>query len=199
MMHRFGTYISKLRLEKGFSKEELSANISVPTELLDNIEKNLTIPSKELFNRLKKIFGAESEWLMALYLTEKWYEQLSRTPYAGVILDGLTERTQKENTVGFNDIIEKVVEYLHTMPIKKAWVFGSFARNEADNDSDLDIMVRYKQPKLIDLFDITEYIVNLEKLTGKKVDLVEEGYETDFARESILNERKLIYERKTTG
>ena len=63
----------------------------------------------------------------------------------------------------------------------------------------IDIMVRYTKPKKIDLFDYTGYIADLEKLTHRKVDLVEEGYEAEFAKENIHSEKILIYERKNKG
>ena len=34
-------------------------------------------------------------------------------------------------------------DYFATLPIDKAWVYGSFARGEERPDSDIDIMVRY--------------------------------------------------------
>ena len=36
-------------------------------------------------------------------------------------------------------LIDKIVRYFATQPIVKAWVFGSYARGEAHDGSDIDI------------------------------------------------------------
>ena len=94
-------------------------------------------------------------------------------------------------------LIEVIKKYAKKMPIDKAWIFGSFARNEMNSESDIDILVQYSKPKLIDLFDFTSYIVDLEKLTKRKIDLVEKDFEADFAKKSIAKDKVLIYERET--
>jgi len=54
--------------------------------------------------------------------------------------------------------------------VLKASVFGSYARGEQRPDSDLDILVEYAEGvSLFDHFDLKD---DLEKLTGKKVDVV---------------------------
>jgi predicted nucleotidyltransferase len=51
-------------------------------------------------------------------------------------------------------------------------VFGSVARGEADEKSDLDLLVEFK-PK-VRLFDWLHMEMDLEKLLGVSVDIVEE-------------------------
>jgi len=94
------------------------------------------------------------------------------------------------------ELINKLQDYLSKMPIEKAWIFGSLSRGEWHAKSDIDILVKYLQPKTIDLFDYVSYIVDLEKITKRKIDLVEEGFELDFAKKNIENDKILIYERK---
>ena len=38
-------------------------------------------------------------------------------------------------------VVNSIREYFKTKPVEKAWVFGSFSRNEEREDSDIDIMV----------------------------------------------------------
>ncbi len=92
-------------------------------------------------------------------------------------------------------LITKIKKYVKTMPVEKVWIFGSIARNKMDNDSDIDILVRYTKQKKIDLFDLTGYIVDLEKITNRKIDLAEEGFEAEFAKDNIQKDKVLIYER----
>ena len=37
--------------------------------------------------------------------------------------------------------ITQIQNFFHDKPVKKAYLFGSFARNEADEQSDIDILV----------------------------------------------------------
>ena len=54
-------------------------------------------------------------------------------------------------------------------PIKSMAIFGSFARNEQEAKSDLDLMVEFNDQIGIRFIDLAEEI---EKLIGLKVDLV---------------------------
>ena len=38
-------------------------------------------------------------------------------------------------------MIQLIADYFKTQPVLKAWIFGSFARGEETEDSDLDILV----------------------------------------------------------
>ncbi|ELS04217.1 putative nucleotidyltransferase [Xenococcus sp. PCC 7305] len=66
-------------------------------------------------------------------------------------------------------------------------IFGSVARNEADQDSDIDFLVDYS------LDDISPWFpaglkLDLEKLLNHKVDLATEGALKERIREKILSE-----------
>jgi predicted nucleotidyltransferase len=53
--------------------------------------------------------------------------------------------------------------------IKALALFGSYSRNEAGNESDIDIMVEFNRPVGIQFIDLAD---ELEGLLHKKVDLV---------------------------
>jgi|ERR1035437_5858139 predicted nucleotidyltransferase len=95
--------------------------------------------------------------------------------------------------------INKIAEYLTGQPVEKAWLFGSYARNEETNDSDIDLLVSFLPGTKITLFQYAHLVNELEKLTGKNIDLVEEGQLKDFAEESAAHDKLLIYERKAKG
>lgn len=84
---------------------------------------------------------------------------------------------------------------LHTQ-IVRAWVFGSFARGEENESSDLDLLVDYDMSKGLSLFDIIRYQLDMEKLIGRQVDLVQNGCLKPFAQASAERDKYLIYERK---
>jgi len=96
-------------------------------------------------------------------------------------------------------IINKISQYFHTQPIDKAWIFGSYARSEEDSKSDIDILVNFVPGEKITLFRYVHMVNELQTLTGKNIDLVEDGQLKKFAEKSVENEKVLIYERKAEG
>ena len=71
--------------------------------------------------------------------------------------------------------INKISQYFHSQPIAKAWVFGSYARSEEDSKSDIDILVNFMPGEKITLFQYIHMVNDLQALTGKRIDLVEDG------------------------
>ena len=92
-------------------------------------------------------------------------------------------------------IMNQVQRYLAQIPVTKAWVFGSFARGEETAESDLDLLVDYDHSKKLSLLDVVRYKLDLEKLIGREVDLVENGSLKPFAAPSAERDKYLVYER----
>ncbi|MBQ9236610.1 MAG: nucleotidyltransferase domain-containing protein [Prevotella sp.] len=90
---------------------------------------------------------------------------------------------------------DTIADYLKTQPVNRAWLFGSFARGEETPDSDIDILVEYDKDAKITLLTISHMMGEMEKNTGRRVDLVEDGCLLPFAVESANRDKKLIYER----
>lgn len=53
--------------------------------------------------------------------------------------------------------------------IKKLSLFGSFAKGMPKKDSDIDIIVEFRQPIGLKFIDLTDH---LEKLLGRKIDIL---------------------------
>lgn len=96
-------------------------------------------------------------------------------------------------------IINKISRYFDTQPIERAWLFGSYARSEEDAKSDIDILVNFIPNEKVTLFKYVHIVNDLQALTGKRIDLVEDGQLKQFAERSVENEKVLIYERKAKG
>ncbi len=88
-----------------------------------------------------------------------------------------------------------IAEYFKTQPVLKAWLFGSFSRGEERPDSDVDILVVYDRTQRIGLLKIAGMMVDLEQKLKRPVDLVEEKGLLQFAKNSVNNDKILIYER----
>ena len=91
---------------------------------------------------------------------------------------------------------QQIAEYFKTQPVLKAWLFGSFARGEQREDSDVDILVRFdRSASHIGLFAYTRMHRELEEKLGRKVDLVEEGTLRPAVLQAAKHDLKTIYER----
>jgi predicted nucleotidyltransferase len=66
--------------------------------------------------------------------------------------------------------------------------FGSYARGEQKEKSDVDVLVEFLQPNTIDLFDFIELEEFLSKQLGIKVDLVTKSALKPMIKDQILKE-----------
>jgi predicted nucleotidyltransferase len=94
-----------------------------------------------------------------------------------------------------NVMQQKIADYFKTQPVLKAWLFGSYSRNEQRPWSDVDILVQYDRSRPIGLLKIAGMKVDLEDLLNCEVDLVEDGTLRPWAQDSVNRDKKLIYER----
>jgi hypothetical protein len=91
---------------------------------------------------------------------------------------------------------KKICDYFATQPVLKAWVFGSYARGDQREDSDIDLLVQFdRENAKVGLFKYAAMIIDLENLLHREVDLVEDGSLLPFAERTANKDKKLIYER----
>ena len=77
----------------------------------------------------------------------------------------------KKSLDEIKEIIKKHKDELkEKYSVKEIGIFGSFARGEAKEDSDIDILVEFEKP--IGLFKFLELEEYLSNLIGREVDLV---------------------------
>lgn len=88
-----------------------------------------------------------------------------------------------------NQIKPKIIRILKKNKIKKAGIFGSYAKGEQKKNSDIDILV--EPPKGIG-FGFAGIEIELEKKLGKKVDLVTYKYISPYIKKRVLNEEVRI-------
>jgi len=72
-------------------------------------------------------------------------------------------------------------------------LFGSVARSEETEESDVDLLVRFARPK--SLLDLVRIEREFSEALGRKVDLLTEGALSPYLRERILGEAAVLYER----
>ena len=75
---------------------------------------------------------------------------------------------------------------LEALGVRSLALFGSVVRGEAKPDSDVDILVEFSKP--VGLFAFLEVKERLERLLGRRVDLVTRNALHPRLRDSILKE-----------
>lgn len=70
-----------------------------------------------------------------------------------------------------NEIKNAINDIVKKYPIKKISLFGSYAENTADADSDIDLLVEFIEPN-ISLFTLYSIKTEIQDRLHKKVDLV---------------------------
>ena len=90
--------------------------------------------------------------------------------------------------------INSLQNYFSTQPVLKAYLFGSYARNEAINTSDIDVLVDLDYSQFVGL-EFVQMQLDLQDLLAQKVDLVSSRGLSKYIKPIIEKEKILIYER----
>ena len=91
-------------------------------------------------------------------------------------------------------IKEKILPILKKYGIKKAALFGSFARGEQKPDSDIDILVKFKDRENKTLLDLVGLELELVDVLNRKVDVLTYNSLHPLLKDYILKEQVVFYE-----
>lgn len=80
---------------------------------------------------------------------------------------------------------EKKILLAEQFHVSKIGIFGSYVRNQQEDNSDIDILVEFSKPVGFEFFDLKDY---LESLFNKPVDLVTVNALKPYIKEDILSE-----------
>ena len=88
--------------------------------------------------------------------------------------------------------------------LRAAYLFGSYARNEASDESDIDILIDRTDSKIKSLFEMGGLYNDLCESIGRDVDLItthalfqDNGNErTPWFTETVIKERVPVYEQR---
>lgn len=92
------------------------------------------------------------------------------------------------------DFESKIGIFFKEKPIKKAYLFGSYAENKAKSGSDIDILVELDSTKMIGMIEYIKMIDGLEAILHKKVDLVTTDGLSSHIKPFVDKNKILIYE-----
>jgi len=88
------------------------------------------------------------------------------------------------------EVRSRILPILKRYGIRRASVFGSFARGEEREDSDIDILVEFEDGK--SLLDLVGLKMDLEEALGRKVDVLTYKSLHPLLKDRILQEQTII-------
>jgi predicted nucleotidyltransferase len=86
-------------------------------------------------------------------------------------------------------ILKEHSDILKNYKVKRIGLFGSFARGEQREDSDIDFLVEFEMPSFDNFMDLVFY---LEDLFGRKVELITSGSLSPYIQPYIEKEVKWL-------
>lgn len=89
--------------------------------------------------------------------------------------------------IHLDSIRGSMIPILKSRGVKRAAIFGSFARGEQKKKSDVDLLVQFK--KRISLLDLVGLKMDLEEKLNREVDVVEFGAVDKRFKKSIFEDK----------
>ena len=108
-----------------------------------------------------------------------------------VTIDGLHDESKMQLD---SRQISKIGNYFKDKPVLKAYLFGSCARDEADDQSDIDILVELDYAKPIGL-EFVQMQLDLHDMLNRQVDLLSQKAIPKHIQPYIEQDRVLVYAR----
>jgi len=197
-METFAGKIRELRLQKGDPLRKVAAFLDIDQAILSKIENGKRTALRENVLRLEEYFGLVPGTLLVQWLSDRIISEMGEEDLA-IEAISLAEKKigyRSDVPVTKEHVIKKLKEYLiNHDKVKRAWLFGSFARDEQEPESDVDLLVQVPEKKSLSLFDLAEIRFQLEKLIHLKVDVVMKSAIKPEILKRITPELILIHEK----
>jgi predicted nucleotidyltransferase len=195
-MQMFSDQIRKLREEKGDPLRKVAAYLDIDQAILSKMERGQRKASRKQVVKLAEYFNVKENDLVLAWLSDKLAYELEDEEMALKALQA-TEEFIKYNIfkkMDRKDLKDTIIKILSRFSnIKKAWIFGSFAREDDGPVSDIDIAVEASGH--FSYFDLAEVQFELEKGLERKIDIGFLDSFKPYILENLKNDLKLIYER----
>ncbi len=93
-----------------------------------------------------------------------------------------------------NKYTKELISFCKANKIKKLSLFGSYLKNTASKDSDVDLLVEFEEDIEYGLIDIARIERELAGIIGKKVDLRTPEELSRYFRDTVVKEAQVKYE-----
>src|SRR3989338_319555 len=148
--------------------------------------KNVIVPIKTDLTTKKRAQAVARELGFGLStLLNAYMKQLIKDKVVHFTLVKTFPDTSQAEILTLPEIKKKILPTLRSHKIKRASLFGSYARGEAKPDSDVDVLAEL--PNNFSLLNMGGLKVELEEALDKKVDLIEYQGIKPALRDNILN------------
>jgi uncharacterized protein len=87
----------------------------------------------------------------------------------------------------------RLAELCRHYGVRELFVFGSVARGQTRPDSDIDLLVDFLPHAQTGLLGYASLMLDLEKLLGRKVDLVSKNGLKPLIRATVIEEARRLY------
>ncbi len=176
-----------------------SAALNIDPAILSKIENGKRKARRDLVERMEIIYDQEHGSLVRLWLSDRILDEIKGEQDPWAVLQVAEEAIAYQKAISPEPApsLSQFNQVFNNYPaICRAWVFGSYARGDQGMKSDLDIMLEVKENDRITIFDLAEIQERLNRLTGRKVDVVlSRSLRPEFLAR-VEKERSLIYEAK---
>lgn len=93
--------------------------------------------------------------------------------------------------LAISEIRERIIPICIKYGVKSAYLFGSYARNEASATSDIDI--RIEAGNIKDLFALSSFRIDLVESLEREVDIISHIPDSSEFREALKKDEVLLY------
>lgn len=198
-MDSFGDIIKRHRMDKKLPLRKVAAYLDIDQAILSKIERGKRKATREQVLVLARFYKINTDHLLVAWLSDKIVAELAEESSSMKALQVAEEKiaykTFKKTSKAYT--IKKIKSVLQDFPeIEKAWLFGSYARNDDAPNSDIDILIDVPYEKEFTLFDIAEIQERLRLTINRSVDVVMRRALKSHVKERIQKDLELVYEAR---
>ncbi len=198
-MKSFGEIIKNERKNRNLLLRHVATAIDVDQALISKFEKGDRKPTKKHVVKFAELFNIDKDQLIVAWLSDKVAYELQNEKLADKVLKAAEEKVAyaRSKTFDRQEVIKTINSVIENDErIKRAWIFGSFAREDDTNISDIDILIEEDKKCKFNYFDLADLQFKLERKLNRKVDIgFASALNPDIAN-NIQDEVKLIYEKR---
>lgn len=197
-MRSFGEHIRQLRETNSLLLRQLAARMKMDQALLSKIERGERFPTREQVLKFAKALKADEKELLLAFLSDKLLYELEDEEHALRAIKLAEEKVMYRTARPLNRtaFINKTKNYFaRDGRISRAWVFGSFARGDADHKSDIDMLIEVPKNSNFSYFDLAGIQHDLENSGNRKIDIGFYGSVRPNVWERVKKDLLLVYEK----
>jgi predicted nucleotidyltransferase len=197
-MESFGETIRKLRESKNEPLEKLASFLDIDQSILKKIEKGQGNVKRDQVVKLAQYFKVSENDLLVSWMSDNLLNNIVDEQLTLKALKVAEEKIEYRAFLKLNrnKIVSQLKKGLKQFPkIQKAWIYGSFSRQDDGPKSDIDIAI--KADDNLSYFDLAEIQQLLQNKIERKIDVGFIDAFKPYIFENLKNDLKLIYEKQS--